>query len=63
MTIKLDGLTSVLLFALVGAVLWSLRHRPVTVVTVPQWALEDIETEDVPATWGDIAGDDDESHW
>lgn len=51
------------MFALVGAVLWMLQRNSVSVVTVPAWALEDVDTEDVPATWGDIAGKDDDGDW
>ena len=53
LTIKLDGLAAVLLFALVGAVLWMLRQNSGSVVVVPSWVDEDLETEDLP-TWDDL---------
>ena len=53
MTIKLDGLAAVMLFALVGAVLWMLRQNAVSVVPVPEWALASVEEEDMP-TWDDL---------
>ena len=54
MTIKLDGLAAVMLFALVGVVLWMLRQNSVSVVTVPAWALEDVDEEEDMPTWGDL---------
>ena len=53
MTVKLNELATVMLFALVGVVLWLLRHNT-SVMVVPSWATEDVnEEEDLP-TWGDL---------
>lgn len=54
MTVKLNELATVMLFALVGVVLWLLRQNSVSVVAVPSWEIEEVEEEEDLPTWGDL---------
>ena len=54
LTIKLDGLAAVMLFALTGAVLWMLRQNSVSVVAVPEWYGTSVDEEEDMPTWDDL---------
>lgn len=54
MTIRLPELSTLMVLALIGGVLWLLRQNAVSVVAVPSWTFDEVEQEEDLPTWDDL---------